>query len=469
MLFRKVLAALALVAVVVAGVLTYDNWRGWLPLDRPAALVAETEGEHGHEHATPERVHLSPQARKNMRLEVWPVSLTSYWRTIRVPGVVAERPGQSDIGVTTPLAGVIERVAAVPGDPVQPGDELFTLRLISESLQTSQTELYKTVRDLEINREQMGRLSGLAQSGAIPEARLIELEQQQRRLSTTRAAYRQDLKARGLTPEQIAHVEEGRFLTEITVRAPGKDAGRRSARIQLVPVSSPRTPDSASASSEGNGYEVEELKVHLGEHVQAGQTLARLAHHEVLYIEGRAFKQEVPLLNRTAQEGWPVRAEFTEAAEEGWPPLGAELKIQFLAATIDAASQTFPFYLSLPNQHRAYQRGDRTYRVWRFRPGQRVRLHVQVEQFQDVFVLPAAAVVREGPEAYLFRANGDALERKPVHILFDDRDQVVLANDGSIVAGNHIAQNGAAQLNRVLKAQAAGGEEHGHDHHGHSH
>jgi cobalt-zinc-cadmium efflux system membrane fusion protein len=399
-----------------------------------------------------------------------PIELTSYWRTIRVPGAVTERPGQSDVGVTTPLAGVVQHVAAVPGDPVRPGDELFTLKLISESLQTSQTELYKTVRDLAINQDQTKRLEKLAKQGAIPEARLIELEQQQQRLTATREAYGQDLKARGLSPEQIKSVEEGRFVTEITVRAPAKDAGRKSGRVNLVPVSSRQPVDTAAPLGEGEGYEVEELKVNLGEHVQAGQALAILANHGVLYVEGRGFKQEMQLLTRTAEEAWPVRAEFTEEAEKGWPPFSGELKIQFLAATIDPASQTFAFYLSLPNQSREYQRGDKTYRVWRFRPGQRVRLQVAVEQLQDVFVLPAAAVVREGPEAYVFRANGDALDRKPVHVLLEDQGNVIVANDGSVAAGNYLAQIGAAQLNRVLKAKAAGGEGHaGHDHAGHSH
>jgi len=45
---------------------------------------------------------------------------------------------------------------------------------------------------------------------------------------------------------------------------------------------------------------------------------------------------------------------------------------------------------------------------------------------------------------------------------------VVVANDGSINVGNHVALNGAAQLNRVLKAKAAGGEG-GHGHEGHVH
>jgi hypothetical protein len=53
-----------------------------------------------------------------------------------------------------------------------------------------------------------------------------------------------------------------------------------------------------------------------------------------------------------------------------------------------------------------------------------------------------------------------------VHILFEDYDEVVIANDGSIIPGVHyIAYNGAAALNRVLKAsQAEGGGGHSHEH-----
>lgn len=97
--------------------------------------------------------------------------------------------------------------------------------------------------------------------------------------------------------------------------------------------------------------------------------------------------------------------------------------------------------------------------VWRFRPGQRVRVRVPVEQFHDVIVVPAAAVVREGPEAYIFRQNGDFFQRLPVHVIHEDRLFVVLANDGSVQAGAYIAQGSAASLNRVLKAQSASGEQ----------
>ncbi|MCX7410335.1 MAG: hypothetical protein NTZ32_19850 [Planctomycetales bacterium] len=95
--------------------------------------------------------------------------------------------------------------------------------------------------------------------------------------------------------------------------------------------------------------------------------------------------------------------------------------------------------------------------VWRFRPGQRVRLHVPVEELKNVIVLPSGAVVREGPEAYVFRQNGDLFNRIAVHVLHEDRLNVVLANDSSVASGVYLAQSSAASLNRVLKAQAASG------------
>jgi hypothetical protein len=60
-----------------------------------------------------------------------------------------------------------------------------------------------------------------------------------------------------------------------------------------------------------------------------------------------------------------------------------------------------------------------------------------------------------------------------VTVVYEDRTQVVLRNDGSINVGDYVAQNAAVQLNRALKAQAEGGEhkggEGGEHHHHHDH
>jgi hypothetical protein len=84
------------------------------------------------------------------------------------------------------------------------------------------------------------------------------------------------------------------------------------------------------------------------------------------------------------------------------------------------------------------------------------------------FVLPAAAVAREGGEAFVFVQSGDVFIRKPVRVLYADRSDVVVANDGSVSEAEFVVRNQAAALNRAVKAQAAGGGG-GDPHAGHSH
>jgi biotin carboxyl carrier protein len=464
MRLRKYLFALlgtaALAAVLVAGTLTRETWRPWLQTAPPT----EPAGADHPAHDEPGRIRLTPQARANLRLVVQPLKLQTYWRTIQVPGAVIEPPGQSDRVITSPVAATVQNIAAVPGDTLRPGDRLFTLRLISEHLQNSQAELYKTAQEVQFTLGKQEQMKDAHRSGAVPEATWKELQNQIDRQNANYRAYHQDLLARGLTPEQIASVAGGRFVRELTLVAPRRNADGRPLAGNGSGETSPSAVDQLALS-----YEVQELKVQVGEQVQAGQALCTLANHQNLLIEGRAFKQEAPLLEKAAQHGWPIRAEFAEAAGE-WPALETPFQIRHFANTMDAVSRTFPFYLPLANHARSFVKDGQTFLVWRFRPGQRVRLDVPAEQLTDVFVLPREAVVREGPEAYLFRQNGDFFERKPVHVLHEDRENVVLANDGSLGVGLHVARNAAAALNRVLKAQATGGgEEHGHDHHHHDH
>jgi biotin carboxyl carrier protein len=469
------IAAVALTALAVLGVAQRERIRLWWAGPESAAAADDTD------HAKDaNKLNLSQQARENLRLVVKPVQPQAYWRSIQVPGMIIERPGQGDRAVTTPVAGVVTRILAVPGDTVRPGDALFTLRAVGDALQTAQSELFKTARELEINRQQQERLAPLAKSSAVPQSRLLELEFQQRRLEATLDAARYELIARGISEEQIEGVAQGKFITEITVRAPAasrpaaqdKENQQGVVRTALETDTNPLRPD-ASAN-----YEIEQLRVQLGEQVESGQVLCHLASHQELLIEGRGFKREAHLLRRATEEAWPIAAEFSEDAGNPWPPLAQPLTIRHLAGVVDPSSQTFPFYIPLANQSVDYSRGERKFRAWRFRPGQRVRLSVPVEKIDNVFVLPEEAIAREGLDTYVFRQSGDDFQRRPVTVVTQDRRHVVVAADGSIGSGQHIAHNAAMQLNRALKAQSAstaGGHGHeghgheGHDHAGHSH
>jgi membrane fusion protein, heavy metal efflux system len=403
------------------------------------------EGVHGDEG--PQSVKISPQARQNLGLATQPARLTSYWRTLDVPGRIIDRPGLSDHGITAPVSGVVTRMFAFPGDMVEPHAPLFTIQLASETLHASQLELFQATKEIAIVRQQLERLRQAAASGALPQARLIELENQLERLQATVQAHQQHLRSRGLPEDQIEAAARGEFATQFTVRALGEHLhGAR--RMETRAAAEPAAPFS---------FEMQALAVELGQHVEAGSLLCNLADHRELLIEGRAFEHDMPWLQTAAQEGWEIEVEFEGASSGHWPSPPERLKIRHLANTVDAETRTFAFFLPLENQWRLYEHDGETRLLWRFRPGNRVRLRVPVERFEDVFVLPRAAVVRDGPDAFVFRQNGQMFDRLPVHVMHEDRRQAVIAKDGGLRPHFYVALQGAAALQRVLKSQASDG------------
>jgi multidrug efflux pump subunit AcrA (membrane-fusion protein) len=446
----RILSGVAVAAALgTAAFFTREQWMPLLVRNSAEAAPAEAAAPPVVE---PKVLKLSPQAQKNLGLVSRPAKPQTYWKKVQIPGVIVDRPGRSDRGITSPVVAVVTQIHAFPGDTVKPGDRLFTLRLFSEYLQKTQKELFGATRETQLIEEQLKRLRPLAESGGIAKSKIIDLQNQLRRQAAAIEAHRQDLLTRGLHPQQIARVADGRFVSTVEVVAPPPvEVSERTTDIR------PATFQFVQGGAAELAYEVQELAAELGQQVQAGQLLSTLANHRSLYVEGHAFKRDATALENAAQSRWEIAVEFAEDDAKHWPELEQTFHIRHLANSIDTTSRTFDFFIPLTNQSRDYQQDGQTFIVWRFRPGQRVRLHVPVERLDNVLVLPAEAVVREGPEAYVFRQNGDLFNRIPVQVLHEDRLNIVLANDGSMKPGLYFAQNAAASLNRVLKAQAASG------------
>ncbi len=472
---NMIVPAVVLVALGVAGYAAYRTQDRWVPHLFPPKRAKSGDGHDekekpaaGAHGAGGDRVKLSPQAQKNLGLDVDQLTPEEYWHKIMVPGIVVDRPGESDRGVTSKVAGVVTAINARPGDTVKVGDPLFTLQLASEFLQGSQADLAKTAKEIEFALVEQNRIADLVRRGTTSEAELVKQKNVVSRLNTQLESNRRQLQVFGLTREQVGQAEKGATVTEVTVFAPGRSAPA----VPVLPAATGAVPADPLL------YEVQELKVTLGEQVQAGQTLCLLANHQRLFVEGHAFKSEADALADAFKKNTPILAEFAdENPRAGWPPQGS-LTIHHLANQVDPAARTFAFYLPLENSPRSFDRDGKTFFVWRYRPGQRVRLRLPVEELATFaadgktkilpFVLPAGAVVREGAEAFVFVQSGDFFVRLPVRVLYEDRKEVVVANDGSINEANFVVKNQAAAINRALKAAAAGGGG-GDPHAGHSH
>lgn len=453
---RFLMPALALAVVAglsVAGYLTRETWLPWIRHAKP-----EEPDQSAGEAATPAvKIIVTDEAQKNLRLTAEQLQVKTIWKSIEVPGMVVDQPGRSDRSIVAPATGVVTRVAHLPGSVVRAGEGLFTLKLTSESLHQTQTDLFKAGQDIQFAQEQRKRL--VASRDSVPESRIFEMDNQITRLRATARAYRRELLNRGLTTEQIEAASEGRSVNTIDVVVPAAPADIRPLSASLV------SRDTSRPSSLPPTYEVQELKVELGQQVQAGQTLCLLANHQALAVEGRAFRDEVPLLERNFRERAEVKIDFFEDARHGWPKVKQEFRLRHLANTIDPVQRTFAFLIPLENQSQLVEDGDHKQLLWRFRPGQKVRIRIDVEEVKNVFVLPPDAVVREGAEAFVFTQNVNSFERKPVHVVFQHRDRVVIDNDGSLetyakdgktLTISVVVQTAAAQLNRMARAGTGG-------------
>ncbi|MCE9534773.1 MAG: hypothetical protein K8T89_27170 [Planctomycetes bacterium] len=448
---------LAVVGVGVGGYVTRPQWMPWLDNAESAISSSAPRGQG----APTGRVILTDQAQANLGLTTKAAHPGPYWKKISVAGMIVDRPGQSDRSVVAPIASVVTSINHFPGDTVRPGNLLFTLKLQSESLHQTQSDLFKAAQEIGLATRNKKRLM----ASAVPEIRLFEIENQITRLEITVKAYRLELLTRGFSETHISMVADGIFVNELQISVPPRTAG-----------SGPST------------LEIQELKVDLGQQVPAGHTLCLLANHRNLAIEGRAFRDDTPYLERAAKQNWPIEVDFgeehvgdREAAllivavlgqvgagqgsalwaamtdlhlgdAEGWFPPVQKFTIEHLSNTINPANRTFAFFLPLQNQSRVIERAGKTQLLWRFRPGQRVRLLVPIEKWENVFVLPSDAVARDGAEAFVFTQNANTFERTPVRVLFQDRRDAVVANDGSLPAGSFVAQSAASQLNRLSKA-----------------
>jgi multidrug efflux pump subunit AcrA (membrane-fusion protein) len=444
-----VLGATCLVGVALT--LIIDRHRS-VPLEptKAADTLAGADDHHGHDHddhghIEENSIELSEQARRSIGLEEGDVRLSTFQRTITVPGMVVERRGRSRFTVISPMTGFLTKIHVAEGEAVASGQPLFEIRITHEELVGAQADLLRTTAELDVVQREIERLEGIGSEGLIPTKVILERKYELHRLEAVQLAQRQAILLHGLTESQVNDIVTTRTL------------------LGSLVVSAPVL----SASDQGSGLLVlQDLAVDRGQHVAAGDTLAILADHGSLLVAGDAFEQDMPHITAAAAAGKPITALLDNPRGTGGRIEG--LRIAYVADTVAADSRTLRFFVTLPNKIVGTPRTEGTSRFisWLYKPGQRMQLEVPVEDWPDRIVLPADAVAQDGVENYVFRANGDHFDREPVHVEHRDPQWVVIANDGALFPGDRVAVSAAQQLQLALKNKSGGGIN---PHAGHNH
>jgi multidrug efflux pump subunit AcrA (membrane-fusion protein) len=310
---------------------------------------------------------------------------------------------------------------------------------------TAQGEFLRAAEQLDVINREISRLEAIAE-GVIAGKRILEQKYERQKIEGQLNAQREGLSLHGLSEAQIDEILKSRHLLKsLTIRVPAH-------------ADDCECPDDRL-------FHVQSLNVQAGAQVDVGNALASLADHCELYIEGTAFEEDAEALRRVAADNGVISASFLSRNRR--EPAIHGLKILYLADKVEQESRAFHFYVRLPNEVVLDRKeGSHRFLTWRFKPGQRVELHIPIEQLTDRIVVPDDAVAADSAENFVYRQNGKRFERVPVHVELRDRRSAVLANDGSLFPGDVIAGAGAFQIHLAVKNKSGGAPD---PHAGHTH
>ncbi|MHC5035928.1 MAG: efflux RND transporter periplasmic adaptor subunit [Planctomycetota bacterium] len=207
-------------------------------------------------------------------------------------------------------------------------------------------------------------------------------------------------------------------------------------------------------------WEIREVNVRPGEKVDAGAQLALLANPDRVILELEAAGIDSGLVV-TALENQSPLAAHPLVKGAGPSLIGIRLTAYRSKGEEGGEPRAYAIVKNEPAPI-AVSGQPGTRRAWRLREGMRYMVRLPVRTIRGGFVLLKEAVVTEGPDRVAYIRSGDGFKRQPVHVLYEDFEAVVIADDGSIFPGDPVVRSGAFQLCLALRAAAAGPQEQRH-------
>ncbi len=439
----------------------------FLPQDAEDDHDHDNAAEMSHGAAAPVQgqaveISFSPVAARNMGIDdsaITTVETVDFYKSLSFPAVVVERSGFSTITVPSPVSGVVTKIHHESGVAVAPGEPLFDILLNQQELVKAQTEFLALLKKREINAAELQRLAGLDPQ-IVPKQRR-ELEYEKIQIDSEIEVQKNILLLQGLSEADVVNSLEktGRIIRHMTVYAPpiAKEDNIASA---------------AHADGEAHVFTIDELYVKTGKNIAVGDSLCQLSDYCKLAIKGKVFAiNEKPLAHALTSKS-RVSAAFEG---NGSREIVGDLFLRSIDNKIDTTSGTIYCYVDLMNRFNDYEvngeSNKRRYIQWHFKPGQRCELNVEYEPLPDCIVLPVDAVAKDLQEMCVFEWVGNEEDKRiwrktPVHVIYQTKDVIAIANDGSVFPGAKVATKGASFILAALDAAnqknaGGGGIQHG--------
>lgn len=402
-----------------------------------AALAFSALAHEGHNK--PAAASADPNAPKRVSeataaaidLQTAEVDFGQVEEVVRLTGLVRPLPDRVQ-AVAPRIAGVVRAIRVRAGDAVHVGD------IVAE---VDSPESLRLTSELVISRSRAEQAASLLETASEREALARdELE----RVEANSQAISQNALSEKRMKSVEARGEVRRLEAELTQATREADALQR-----LIDALGATESGVLLLAASIDGIVVAQSAI-VGQGVDAGQSIAQIVDLAVVQIEGEAPERLLPLLAASQSAVARIRSGSDGAAD-------GEGKVRFVSPVIDATKRTGHLIIDAENNAGA------------LRQGQFVELSVVLDINESAVVVPASAIVKEGPLQYVFVKEGDTFRKRDVTTGIRD-DRIVEITQG-LVPGDVVAVSGAFSLSQ-LKGEApavAAAPDTAADGHGHSH
>ena len=384
--------------------------------------------------------HVSQATASAIDLKTAEVDFGQVEDVLRLSGIVRALP-DSLVAISPIYPGVIRSISVQPGDKVTKGMVVgefespevaslqFDLKRAESQVASLEIEVPSLVRSAEIAQAVAQRLSST--TGGSVAANVIAQRQSDALKIQSEAASRQiallqarsdvdSLRRRVATTQATADVGNG--MIRDAVEGPN---GR--------PLENAAIPGLIRFTSPIDGVVVSRLAI-LGQSVATGVAILTIGNFQSVQIDG-----ELPegLLDRLGSaQGAEVRVRTGSSATSA---IVAQGTLRFISPTIDLAKRTAHVIVDVDNASGA------------LRPGQFVDLSVVLNRNESAVVVPASAIVKDGPLQFVFIVEGKDdsmvfIKRDVEAGVFDDR--MVEIKQG-LVPGDFVVTSGAFSLSQL--------------------
>lgn len=304
--------------------------------------------------------------------------------------------------VNTQVTGRITELEVVEGQSVAKGSLIAHVR--STELSGAQSEFLKARSQQTLQERAVERAKRLLEAGVIGEAELQRREAELAQTQTEVSSSRDQLRVLGMSEEALKKLETSKILNSLF---------EIHANIDGI---------------------VLERKVTVGQVVQAADPVCILADLSRVWLVADLPEQAAG----TVAVGKSVEAEIPSL-----PDVKIRGHISWVSSTVNPETRTVRVRMDLPNPNR------------RFKPAMLANMLLK-DAAQVKPVVPAAAVVREGDETFVFvETQKGTFQLRPVQLGEEFDGQVVLV-DG-ITEKDKVVTAGAFHLNNERKRLAIQG------------